>query len=87
MTDEDEEEAEVDQDQCFPFFSKPKAQRHDFSCNHQEESSESSESSDSKIRSNVTNSQGSKSSEDESKQAAAWNRLYFGLLNMFGFAA
>jgi len=34
----------------------------------QEESSESSESSDSKIRSNVTNSQGSKSSEDESKQ-------------------
>ena len=79
VTDEDEEEAEeVDQDQCFLLFSKPKAQRHDFFCNHQEESSESSESSDSKIRSNVTNSQGSKSSEDESKQAATWNRLLFG---------
>ena len=79
MTDEDEETEEVDQDQCFPLFSKPKAQRHDFSCNHQEESSDSSESSDPKIRSNVTNSQGSESSEeDESKQAATWNRLYVG---------
>ena len=65
MTDEDEEEAEVDQDQRFPLFSKPKAQRHDFSCNHQEESSESSESSDSKIRSNVTSASSANTSNKQ----------------------
>ena len=65
-TDEDEETEEVDQDQCFPLFSKPKAQGHDFSCNHQEESSDSSESSDSTIRSNVT----STSSANTSKKQA-----------------
>ena len=66
VTDEDEEEAEeVDQDQCFPLFSKPKAQRHDFSCNHQEESSESSESSDSRVRSNVTSASSANTSNKQ----------------------
>ena len=59
MTDEDEEEAE-EVDQCFPLFSTPKAQRHDFSC-HQD----SSESSDSRVRSNVTSASSANTSNKQ----------------------